>query len=41
MQEAAGAWTDFPTVTTDNDGAITQSLWIYYKFGDTTKTGQY
>lgn len=41
VQEAAGVWMDFPVVTTESDGAITQSPWIYYKFGDTTKTGQY
>ena len=34
-------WTAFPTVTTDANGAIAQSVWIYYKFGDTTKTGPY
>ena len=34
-------WTSFPTVTTDADGVIAQSNWLYYKFGDTTKTGTY
>ncbi len=34
-------WTAFPTVTTDNTGAVAQSDWFYCKFGDTTKSGTY
>ena len=41
VQAADGDWTKFPTATTDGTGAITQSPWIYYKFGDATKTGPY
>jgi hypothetical protein len=40
-QESDSDWTKFPTVTTDATGAITQSQWLYYKFGDTTKSGAY
>lgn len=40
IQERAD-WTEFPTVTTDATGAITQSAWFFVKFGDTSKTGTY
>lgn len=34
-------WANFPTVTTDADGKITQSPWFFVKFADVTKSGAY
>jgi hypothetical protein len=36
-------WASFPTITTAHDGSIAASdaTWLFYKFGDTTKTGTY
>ena len=34
-------WVDFPTVTTDASGNITQSPWLFIKFADDTKSGTY
>ena len=34
-------WSEFPTVTTDENGDIPADQWIYVKFSDTTKTGKY
>lgn len=45
IQERDGAWTDFPTVTTDAGGLILggdaagTSPWFFVKFGDTAVTG--
>ena len=42
VQERENDWTKFPTVSTDDTGAITGgSGWVFSKFGDDTKSGQY
>ena len=41
VQERESDWTLFPQVSTDPSGAIAQSPWFYYCFGDATKSGAF
>jgi hypothetical protein len=41
VQERESDWALFPQVTTDSSGAIAESPWFYYCFGDATKSGMF